>query len=174
MHTAPVSEVSVKTGKTCFGLLIAPISLHVVSQKIMCYCGNVKTKYFSVLKSFLFLFVWVFAIHKYCNIYGDGLFPWKPLSCRTNKQFSRVVGWFFSLFFPLSNSNLHLCKAEKKSLSNEIMLTSAWNKQEENGNWLTDGTRQPLSAQVSKGLLFLGCCISKAIKLRNSTDFPHS
>lgn len=114
MHTAPVSEVSAKTGKTCFGLLIAPISLHVVSQKIMCYCGNVKTKYFSVLKSFLFLFVWVFAIHKYCNIYGDGLFPWKPLSCRTNKQFSRVVGWFFSLFFPLSNSNLHLCKAEKK------------------------------------------------------------
>lgn len=58
-----------------------------------------------------------------------------------------------------------ICVKQKKSQSNEIMLTGAWYKQEENENWLTDGTRQYLSAQVSKGPLFLGCCISKAIKL---------
>lgn len=105
-----MSEVYGKTGKTCFTLLLAPISLHVVSQKVLCYCGNVKTKYFSVLKSFCCC---LFGILTHINVvtvmvwFPENLFPVGQI----NNLLELSGVFFFSL---LSNSNLHLCKAEKK------------------------------------------------------------
>lgn len=100
-----------KLGKPVSGLLLTPISLNVASQKIRCYCGNVKTKYFGVLKSILFFCL--FAFLAYVDVVT--VMVWIPENLFHVGRISNLLGLCCFLFFPLSNSNLHLCKAEKKS-----------------------------------------------------------
>lgn len=127
LQDIPVSEVYTKPGKivssfvisTCFSKFNLPDN-----NMLLWKCQN---KIFQCSEEVFF-----FSRHECCKNYG--LDPWKCLMCRKNKWFARVV-FFFFFSFSLDNANLHLCKPEKKSQTNGIMLTSSWCKQEANGSW---------------------------------------
>lgn len=157
-------------GKHAPVLLLVPICLNLASQIITCYCGNVKTKY---LKYFNILKMWFLSQAWMLQKWWFGCLK-KALLCRTNKLLARFV-FFFLFFFPLWVVLICICVNQKKKVRPVgLCWQVAGASKRQMGAGVSDGTRLFPSAPVSKCPLFQGCSISKAIKLRNAADFPHS
>lgn len=170
LQDIPVSEVYTKPGKKGSSFVFSTYFSKCCLPDNNILLWKCQNKIFQCSEEGFFFF----SRHECCK--SDGLDPWKPLLCRTKKWFVRVALFFFPLlpfFLSLGNTNLHLCKPEKVRPMGLCWQVPGASKRRM-GAGVSDGTRLFLSAQVSKGPLFQGCRISKAIKLRNSTDFPHS
>lgn len=123
-------------------LLLVSILMNLTFQIIMCYCGNAKWKYFTVLNMIFFFFS-----DRICECWktDDSAETWRCLSCRTNKLSAGfcVCGCFFFfvglfvLFLFLFSSNNCLVQARSKT-----------------GTGASNGNNLLLSAQVRKGPLF--------------------
>lgn len=164
LQDIPVSEVYTKTGKivssfvisTCFSKFNLPDN-----NMLLWKCQN---KIFQSSEEVFF-----FPRYECCK--NDGLDPWKYLICRKNKWFARVVFFFLFLWIML----IYIFVNQRKKVRPMALCWQVLDaSKKQMGAGVSDGTRLFLSAQVSKGPLFQGCSISKAIKLRNSADFPCS
>lgn len=99
-------------------LLLVSILMNLTFQIIMCYCGNAKWKYFTVLNMIFFFFS-----DRICECWktDDSAETWRCLSCRTNKLSAGfcVCGCFF---FFLWVCLFYFCFC--------FLLITAWCKQE--------------------------------------------